>query len=46
MLVTFSVFDMALMTGLPTIGQQVDFHEDTVMTDFGNMVRHQVDEAA
>ena len=37
---------MALMIGLPVVQQQVDFHEDTVLTEFGNKVRHQVHEAA
>jgi len=35
-----SVFDVALMAGLPTVGQQVDFHEDTLMTEFGNIIGH------
>jgi len=27
-LVPFSIFNAALMTGFPAVGQQVDFHED------------------
>jgi len=38
-LVPFSVFDAALITGLPAVGQQVNFNEDPVMTELGNMVR-------
>ena len=44
-LIHFSIFDMALMTGLPAVGKQVDFQEDIVTTKFGNMVRQRVHEA-
>ena len=44
-LVPFSVFDVALMTGLPAVGEEVDFKEDTATTEFGNLVRQRVKEA-
>jgi len=44
-LVPFPVFDVALMTGLPAVGQQVNFKEDTAGTKLGNFVRQRVQEA-
>jgi len=44
-LVPFSIFDVALITGLPAVGQLVKFDEDPVVTEFGKMVRERVHEA-
>ena len=33
-LVSFSMFDVALLTGLPVTGEMVPFYDDGVMTDF------------
>jgi len=44
-LVLFSVFDVALMTGLAVVGRSVDFQENTVITEIGDMVTQRVHEA-
>ena len=36
---SFSMFDVTLLTGLPANGEMVQFDDDAVMTDFGEMVR-------
>lgn len=41
-LVPFIVFDVVLLTGLPPTGEWVEFDDDTVMTEFGIMVRARV----
>jgi len=43
-LVPFSVFDVALMTGLPAIGERVIFNEEHVTTEIGDLVRERVHE--
>jgi len=37
--VAFSVFDVVLMTGLPTIGKTIQLGGDEVMREVGEMVR-------
>ncbi|KAJ8432347.1 hypothetical protein Cgig2_021117 [Carnegiea gigantea] len=44
-LVPFSVFDVALLTALPIIGERVKFDDDSVMTKYGKMVRARVQKA-
>jgi len=41
---SFSVFDVALLTGLPVTGERVEFDDDKVMIDFADMVRQRVHE--
>ena len=36
---SFSVFDVALLTSLPATGEMVTLDDNGVMTDFGEMVR-------
>ncbi|KAJ8422410.1 hypothetical protein Cgig2_013230 [Carnegiea gigantea] len=43
-LVPFSVFDVALLTGLAATGERVEFDDDSVMTKFGNIVRVRLQE--
>ncbi|KAJ8428199.1 LOW QUALITY PROTEIN: hypothetical protein Cgig2_031476 [Carnegiea gigantea] len=43
-LVLFSIFDVALLTGLPATRERVDFDDDKLITDFGDMVRQRVHE--
>ena len=43
-LVSFFVFDAALLTRLPVTGEMVTFYNDGVMTDFGEMVRQRAQE--
>ena len=38
-LVPFSIFYVALLTNLPTTRKRVDFDDDSVTTNFGNMVK-------
>jgi len=38
-LVPFSVFDVAFMTGMPATGEKVNFEEENVETQIGNLVR-------
>ncbi|KAJ8423038.1 LOW QUALITY PROTEIN: hypothetical protein Cgig2_002584 [Carnegiea gigantea] len=40
-LVPFSVFDILLLIGLPVTGEWVDFDDDKLMTDFGDMRVHE-----
>jgi len=44
MLVPFSVFDVALLTGLPATKEMVDFDDDKLTTDFEVMVRQRLHE--
>ena len=43
-LVPFSVFDVALLTGLPVTGERVDFDDVKLPTDFRDMMRQRVHE--
>ena len=43
-LVPFSVFDVALLTDLPAIGEKVEFSNDSYTTEIANMVRGRVHE--
>ena len=43
-LVPFSVFDVVLLTGLPTTGEMVLFEDDGTMIEIGEMVRKRVEE--
>jgi len=43
-LVPFSVFDVALLIGLPVTGEMVSFQDDGTMTEIGEMVRKRVEE--
>ena len=43
-LVLFSVFDVALLTGMPATGERVDFSEEHVTTEIGDLVRQRVNE--
>lgn len=43
-LVPFCVFDVALLTKLPATGERVEFDDDKVTTNFGDMVRQRVHE--
>ena len=43
-LVPFSVFDVALMTGMPATGKPVNFEEEHVTTQIGDLVRERVHE--
>jgi len=43
-LISFSVFDAALMTGMPATGERVIFDEEHVTTEIGDLVRQRVHE--
>jgi len=43
-LVPFSVVDVALITGMPATGKWVEFEEENVTTNFGDLVRERVHE--
>ncbi|KAJ8445813.1 hypothetical protein Cgig2_027894 [Carnegiea gigantea] len=44
-LVPFSIFDVALLIGLPATKERVEFDDDSLMAEYGNMVRALVQEA-
>ncbi|KAJ8447213.1 LOW QUALITY PROTEIN: hypothetical protein Cgig2_030444 [Carnegiea gigantea] len=44
-LVPLSVFDYVLLTGLPATGERVQFDDDKVTTDFGDMRVHEEEQA-
>ena len=43
-LVPFSVVDVVLITGMPATRKRVEFEEENVTTDFGDLVRERVHE--